>query len=153
MGMSSPPPFSVFLARALLIPFARGKLRTGVLLLIPVVSGLNLLQMEEGRFWILPFLDYELIPVRVDGLSLLFGYLFHLASFLAVVFALHVRDITQHVAGLLYAGSAIGAVFAGDLLTLFIFWELMAVSSVFLILARRTERAMSMGLRYLLGQV
>ncbi|MDP6949473.1 MAG: hypothetical protein QF485_10530, partial [Arenicellales bacterium] len=62
-------------------------------------------------------------PLRVDALSLLFGYLFHIAAFLGVVFSLHVTDRTQHVAALLYAGSALGAVFAGDLLTLFLFWE------------------------------
>jgi multicomponent Na+:H+ antiporter subunit D len=91
--------------------------------------------------------------MRVDKLSLLFGYLFHLASFIAIVFALHVRDTTQQVAGLLYAGSALGAVFAGDLISLFIFWEGLAISSVFLIWARRTERAIKSGLRYLIFQV
>ena len=90
-------------------------------------------------------LEFELALLRTDRLSLLFGYLFHIAAFIAVIFALHVRDTTQHVAGLLYAGSALGAVFAGDLITLFIFWELLAISSVFLIWARRTERAMPGG--------
>ena len=66
---------------------------------------------------------------------------------------MHVRDRTQQVAGLLYAGSALGAVFAGDLITLFIFWEGLALSSVFLIWARRTERAIKSGIRYLILQV
>jgi multicomponent Na+:H+ antiporter subunit D len=91
--------------------------------------------------------------MRVDKLSLLFGYLFHIASFIAVVYALHVRDTSQQVAGLLYAGSALGAVFAGDLITLFIFWEGLALSSVFLIWVRGTERAVKAGIRYLLFQV
>ena len=59
----------------------------------------------------------------------------------------------QHVAGLLYAGSALGAIFAGDLLTLFVFWELMALSSVFLIFATRTRRALRAGFRYIMFQV
>ena len=54
---------------------------------------------------------------------------------------------------MLYAGSALGAVFAGDLLTLFLFWEMLALTSVFLIFARRTERAYGAGVRYLVIQV
>ena len=151
--MVSLPPFVVFMLGALLVPAITGKLRRPVLLLIPLLSGANVLNLEPGESWQLPFLDYQLIPVRVDELSVLFGYLFHLAALIAVIFALHVRDTVQHVAALVYAGSAIGAVFAGDLITLFIFWELMAVSSAFLILARRTDRATAAGMRYVLIQV
>ena len=63
------------------------------------------------------------------------------------------RDTVQQVAALLYAGSAIGAVFAGDLITLFLYWEGTAVASVFLIWARRTEGAYHTGMRYLIIQV
>ena len=56
-------------------------------------------------------------------------------------------------AGLIYAGSALGAVFAGDLVTLFIFWEGIAIASVFLIWASRTERAYRAGMRYIIIQV
>jgi multicomponent Na+:H+ antiporter subunit D len=91
--------------------------------------------------------------VRVDKLSLLFGYVFHLAAFIGLVFAWHVRDTLQHVAALTYAGSAVGAVFAGDLITLFVFWELLALTSVFLIWARRTPESTAVGLRYLVIHV
>jgi len=70
-----------------------------------------------------------------------------------VVYALHLEDNLQHVAGLIYAGSAIAAVFAGDLISLFIFWELTAIASVFLIWARRTQTSYHAGLRYLIIQV
>ncbi len=99
------------------------------------------------------FMDYALEPVKIDKLSLMFGYLFHLAALIAIIYALHVKDTVQHVAGLAYAASAVGSVFAGDLLTLFIFWELLALTSVFLIWARRTDRAYSSGVRYLIIQV
>ncbi len=151
--MDSLPPYAIFLIGALVIPVIGGRLRRVALLLIPLLSGANIVNLEQGYDWQLLFLDYELIPVRVDELSLLFGYLFHIAALIAVIFSLHIRDTTQHVAGLVYAGSAIGAVFAGDFITLFIFWELMAVSSAFLIFARRTDRATAAGLRYLLIQV
>ncbi len=84
---------------------------------------------------------------------MLFAYLFCLASFIVTIFALQVNDTKQDVAGLVYAGSALGAVFSGDLLTLFIFWELLALSSVVFIWARGTERAIAAGIRYLIFQV
>ncbi|MEX2353633.1 MAG: proton-conducting transporter membrane subunit, partial [Gammaproteobacteria bacterium] len=110
-------------------------------------------QVPEGVLVHVQFLGYELTPYRTDRLSLLFGYLFHLATFIAIIYSLHVRDTMQHVAGMVYAGSALGAVFSGDLLSLFVFWELLALSSVFLIWARRTPEAVKSGLRYLIIQV
>ena len=69
----------------------------------------------------LPFLGHEVVLIRVDKLSLVFGYIFHLVAFIANLYALHVEDRGQNAAGLVYAGAAIGAVFAGDLFTLFVF--------------------------------
>jgi multicomponent Na+:H+ antiporter subunit D len=70
-----------------------------------------------------------------------------------MLYALHVKDPMQQVSALIYAGAAIGAVFAGDLITLFVYWELTAISSVFLIWASRNETAYKTGMRYLLIQV
>lgn len=151
--ISNLPPFLFFFLGALLVPFVRGYFRLALLLIVPVISGINLLGVDHGVYLQSSFFNYDLIPYRVDRLSLLFGYLFHLAAFISVIYSLNVRDTMQHVAGLLYAGSALGAVFSGDLITLFIFWELMAISSVFLVWARRTERAMNSGFRYLIIQV
>lgn len=151
--MSSVPPFLIFLVGAALIPLTWGRLRQAVMLAVPILGGLNLLYLGEGGSWAIGLFDYGLELVRVDRLSLLFGGVFHLATLLAVIFALHVRDATQQTAALLYAGSTIGAVFAGDLVTLFVFWEMTVVTSVFLILARATPRAQAAAMRYLLVQV
>jgi multicomponent Na+:H+ antiporter subunit D len=151
------PPFVLFFAAALLTPFLRGWARKGVLLLVPVIGGLSLIGMETGSFGEISILGYSLTLMRVDKLSLLFGYLFHLASFLAFFFAIHLNEeegaTLQHTAGLVYAGSALGAVFAGDFITLFVFWELLALSSVFLIWARKTDRSLASGFRYLVVNV
>ena len=106
--------------------------------------------LGEGTHFRIDFLDYHLVLGRVDKLSLLFAYVFHLISFIAILYALHVKDNLQQMAGLLYAGSALGAIFAGDLFSFFIFWEMLTVSSIFLIWARRTEAALGAGYRYLL---
>lgn len=146
-------PFVPLLLGALAAIFLRGWLRNSLMLIAPIIGALNLMGMEPGVLWSLEFMGYSLEPVRIDKLSLMFGYLFHLAAFIAIVYALHIKDTVQHVAGLAYAASAVGAVFAGDLLTLFVFWELLALTSVFLIWARRTDRAYASGVRYLIIQV
>ena len=151
--MGSLPPFLPFFAAAALVFALRGRVRAAVLVALPVLGALNLYHLPDGVLWPLSFLGNELEPVRVDRLSRLFGYLFHVGALLGIVFALHLRDRFEIAAALVYAGSALGAVFAGDLITLFVFWELMAVSSVCLIWARRTERATGAGLRYLVVQV
>jgi len=147
------PPFLPLMLGALAAILLRGWLRNAIMLVTPFIGALNLMGFEHGLFWTYEFMGYALEPVRIDKLSLMFGYLFHLASFIAIVYALHIKDTVQHVAGLAYAASAVGAVFAGDLLTLFVFWELLALTSVFLVWARRTNRAYSSGFRYLIIQV
>jgi multicomponent Na+:H+ antiporter subunit D len=146
-------PFLIFYAGAMLVGLTRGRVRQGVLLAVPLLGALQLAGLDYGNHWQVSLLGLELELFRVDKLSLLFGFLFHLAALLGVIFALHVRDTLQQVAALIYAGSALGAVFAGDLLTLFMFWEGLALSSVFLIWARRSPRAMASGMRYLVMQV
>lgn len=154
MWMTELPPFVPFFVAALLAVITRGRLRNLILLATPVLGGLHLwFEVAPGMLATVSLMDFELSLMRADRLSLLFGYLFHLAAFIAAIFAWHVRDTTQSVASLVYAGSALGAVFAGDLVTLFIFWELLAVSSVFLIWARGSERAIRSGMRYLVFQV
>ena len=151
--MSSLPPFVLFFIAAALVPVLHGRVRAVVLVALPILGTANLHQLPDGVLWQLSFLNNELEPVRVDRLSRLFGYLFHIGALLGIIFALHVRDRLELVGALIYAGSALGAVFAGDLITLFVFWELMAVSSVCLIWARRTERSTRSGFRYLVIQV
>ncbi len=152
--MSELAPFVLYFIAALLVAVTHGTVRQLILLATPVVAGLHLwLNIDIGSLTTHSIMSYELTVMRTDKLSLLFAYLFCIASFIAGIFSLHVKDTKQHVAGLMYAGSALGAVFAGDLITLFIFWELLAISSVFLIWARGTERAFKAGMRYLVFQV
>lgn len=153
MWITELPPFAPFFIAAALALLTRGNVRNAIMLLTPVLGGLHLLTVPEGIHLQIAFLGYELVPYRVDKLSLIFGFAFHIAAFIAILYALHVRDTVQQLAGMLYAGSALGAVFAGDLLTLFVFWELLALTSVFLVWARRTTRSYFAGLRYLIIQV
>ena len=146
-------PGSVLIAGALLLPLLPGRLRPVALLLLPLLSFAQTWSLPDGARMDLEFLGYALVPLRADPLARLFGVVFHIAAGLSVLYALHVKNVVEHMAALLYAGSAIAAVYAGDLLTLFLFWEGTAIASVVLIWSRRTERARRAGSRYLLVQV
>ncbi len=152
--MSEPvAPFLLFFVGAALAPLLKGKTRKGLLLLVPVVGFVNLLHWEEGLHWSLECLGYTLVLMRVDKLSLLFGYIFHLIAFLGFLYSLHVEDSLEMGAALAYGGCALGIVFAGDLFTFFVFWELLSIASVFIIWARRTKASLAAGFRYLLVHV
>ncbi len=150
---SSLAPFLIFYIGAGLAAVTRGVLRQIILLAIPIVGGINLVLLGRGDLVTLGIFDYQLILLRVDSLSFVFSIVFHIAAFVGLLFALKVKDTTQHVSGILYAGSSIGAVFAGDLITLFVFWEMTAITSVFLIFARKSDCSQATGMRYLIIQV
>ena len=108
------------------------------------------------RFWGLEFGDYAqfqlfgetLTLMRVDSLSRIFAVIFHLAALIGSVYSFYVKDNFQPLVGVFYAGSALGVVLAGDLWSLFLFWEIAAVSSALLVWVRRDGRALAAGLRY-----
>ena len=147
------PPFVVFLIGACLALITRGWWRNFLVLLVPIFGVINLAGYEIGLYHQSTLFGLEISLTRVDKLSVLFGYLFHLAAFLGIIYCLHVKDTLQQTVTILYAGSALGAVFAGDLISLLIFWEILAVTSAFLIWARRTERSYKAATRYLIIQV
>ena len=151
------PPAFLFFAGAIVAAWLHGerrhRARQVVLVLLPFVGALNLLNLDTGVSWVWHVLDLDLVPLRVDRLSLLFGLLFHIGALVAILFALKVRSTAQHVAALVYAGSAMGAVFAGDLVTLFFYWEGMAISSVFLVWGGGMPDSGRAGLRYLIWHV
>ena len=129
------------------------KARAVASVLFPLLSLVQLWGYPLGTTWDYELMGMSLTLVSLDKMSFLFALLFHIAAFLATIYAFHVRDVVQQATGLMYAGSAVGAVAAGDLVTLFVFWELLAVTSVFQIWARRTERSFGAGMRYLLVHI
>jgi len=156
---SSLPPFLIFFIGALVVPLLSRvpRVRMLWLVLIPLVGALNAMGIQEGYELQYELLGYTLTLVRADRLAIMFGHLFHLGAFIAIVYSLHLKKgdhaTVQHTSAVVYAGSALGAVFAGDFITLFVFWELLAVSSVFLIWTRKSPRAVSAGMRYLLVHI
>ncbi len=144
------PPAIIFILAAILIPFLKGKTKSIYMLLIPVAAFYVLVHIPYGNIWTIEFWGYNLILGRIDKLSMVFGYIFIIMAFLGILFALKVKDDLQHVAAIIYAGSTLGVVLAGDFISLYIFWEVMAVSSTFLIIASRTRASREAGFRYIL---
>jgi multicomponent Na+:H+ antiporter subunit D len=150
--ISAVPPAFIFILGGFLLPLLRARrLKQVWLLFIPALAFADLLAMQSsGTYWIYHFLGYDLVFGKIDTLSMCFGYVFVLIAFLGMVYALHVKEDGQHVATMFYIGSALGVTFAGDLFTLFAFWEIMAASSVFLIWYQRDKAALGAGFRYLM---
>ena len=148
------PTAFIFIAAALVLGLLpKGNVRGVILLITPILAAWQIWNLPAGIFAQVEFVGQTLDMMRVDKLSRIFGLIFCLAAFLGNLYAWHVRDFIQQIAALLYAGAAIGAVFAGDLITLFFYWEGTALASVFLIWARRTEGSYHTGMRYLIIQI
>ena len=138
---------------ALLVPLFFGQWRNIYMATIPIVAFWWTLGLNPGDHFEVAIFEVSLVVLRVDNLSLVFAYIFEIATLISILYAWHIRDTVQQVAGLVYSGAAIAAVFAGDLITLFVMWELTALASVFLIWARRDAASFKAGMRYLVIQV
>ena len=154
MGIEQLPPGWLLILGALLIPLLRGRMKAIWLLAVPAAGLLHLVFfVPDGSGMVASIFEYDLVLVRVDSLARVWGIIFHIAALIAALYSLHLDDDVQQIAAFLYAGSAIGAVFAGDWITLFVYWELTAITSVWLVWASGTERAIRSGVRYLIVQV
>ncbi len=135
---------------AWILPVLRGRTKRAAMVLLPASAAMICLSLRPGTYGVVRFLGQELVFGRVDRLSLVFSYVFSLLTIIGMIYALHVKDDAQHVSALTYAGGALGITFAGDFLTLFLFWELTAVSAAVLVWLRRSPAAVAAGFRYLL---
>ncbi|MCP4753875.1 MAG: Na+/H+ antiporter subunit D, partial [Proteobacteria bacterium] len=148
------PPVFIYLAGALVLPLLRiRRAQQFLALILPVIAFVNLLYMPHGVYWTGRFLGNQLVLGRVDSLSMVFAYIFVIASFISILYAIHIKETGQHTAAYIYVGSTLGVTFAGDLFTLFVFWELMAASSVFLIWYQKTKASLDAGFRYILVHI
>ena len=150
--MTDITPGILMIIAAVFVPYLPHHVRQIFMLGVIALSSFSL-SAGAGIHWSFNVLGQELILHHSDNLTLPFGIIFHIAAALNVIYGWHEKKAMEHTAGLAYAGAAIAAVHAGDLITLFIWWETTAITSVFLILAGGTKRANKAAMRYLLVQV
>ena len=141
------PPALVLIIGGLLLPLLPARLRGFAILALPLVTLFGVWQVPDGVALQIPFLGYELTLVKGDALSRLFATVFSIMAFAGGLFALNQSRVVELAAAFCYAGSAIGVVFAGDLLSLFVFWEMMAIAST-LVVWSAGPSARGAGLRY-----
>jgi multicomponent Na+:H+ antiporter subunit D len=146
------PPGLIMVLAAFAIPFLPPMVRHIWMLLAIALSATTLLA-SPGEHLIWSVMGVDLSLYHVDNLTFPFSMIFHIAAFLVVIYSWHVKTWPELTATLAYAGAAIAAVHAGDLISLFIWWEATAVTSVFIILAAGTVAARQAAMRYLIIQV
>ena len=147
-------PGLILILGAWVLPLLRGRIKRVAMIVLPAAAVVDcLFLMTPGTHGVVNFLGQELVFGRVDSLSLIFSYVFSIMALLGMIYALHVKEDSQHVASLVYAGGALGVTFAGDFLSLYVFWELLAIASALLVLLRRERRAVEAGFRYVLVHV
>lgn len=146
--MSSLPPFLWITLGGFALPFLPRRLRQLATLALPLVTMWHLTQLTVGTTATCTFWGYELTVLDVDKLSLVFGWIFTITVFCWSIYAWHLKRAKEPAAAFVYGGAALGVVFAGDMLTLFLNWEVMALSSTLVILAADTPRARQAAYRY-----
>ncbi|WP_285905437.1 Na(+)/H(+) antiporter subunit D [Pseudodesulfovibrio pelocollis] len=154
MEISFYHPSVAFLALALLVPFIPKEqwmnkaFRGALALLPPFIALASIMTIEPGMYGAIGYLDQALVLGRVDKLSIVFGQVFAVIAVAGAIYGMHVEDRGHYVCGSLYVAGGFGCVFAGDLLTVFLFWELMSIGSTFLIWQARTKESVGAGFRY-----
>ena len=146
-------PSVFYILGGLLIPFLKGRVKQGYMLFVSLLAFFAVVNLPYGTFGAYEFLSWKLTFLEVDKLSKVFAYIFTIMGVIGVIYSIHVKNDGEHFSAFYYVGGSLGVIFAGDFLTLFLFWEMMAFSSVFLIWFRKSKSSLDSGFRYLLWHV
>jgi multicomponent Na+:H+ antiporter subunit D len=146
-------PVAPFLLAVALMPWIGAAGRRIAALAAPAAALVILASLPDGTALPVSVLGLELQLLRADALGRIFAYAFVIYSFVAGVYAWRDDGVGPKSASVGLAGAGVGVVLAGDLLTLFLFWEWLTVTSLFLIWLGNTPGAWQAGLRYLMFHV
>ncbi len=149
-GFIHPSLYFIVMAAVLLAWRGQGNNWRFLLPIPGLLAFLTVINMNSGTFTEINYLGLTLTFGRVDALAIVFAHVFALQAIMGFIYAWHVRDKAQHIAASMYIAGSFGCVFAGDYLTLFIFWELMSVASTFLVWLNRQPESTGAGFRYFL---
>lgn len=153
LSMFMDNPAVILLVGAMMCIATPRHLASPILLIVTALSGIKLYTLGLGEYGAIMLFDQQLTTVRLDSMSRLFVVVFHIAIALNIIYAWGQKDRAQNFATLGYPAAAIGGVLAGDMITLFVWWELAAITSVFLVWAPGTRATYLSGMRYLSIQV
>ena len=148
--LNSIPPGLILILGAIVLLLLPATARKAGAIGLAALGFFAISQLEDGSRLSPSFLGFDLTLLRVDATSKAFGYIFTLCAVAAFIFSWHEKSRAENTAALVYIGSALGVVFAGDMITWYVCWELMAIASTFLILSRKTEKSLKAAQRYIL---
>jgi multicomponent Na+:H+ antiporter subunit D len=148
--LSNIPPGLILILGAIVLLLLPATARKAGAIGLAALGFFAISQLETGERLSPSFLGFDLTLLRVDATSKAFGYIFTLCAIAAFIFSWHEKRRAENTAALVYVGSALGVVFAGDMITWYVCWELMAIASTFLVLARKTEKSLKAAQRYIL---
>jgi multicomponent Na+:H+ antiporter subunit D len=143
-------PGLLLIAGAVILPWLRGSVRSAVVLLLPLTAIALVWSIPDGAVWQVRFLGLTLTPLEGSRLGRLFATIFSIMVFGGGLYALGQKSRLELPAALLYAGAAIGVALAGDLVTVFIFWEVMAIGSTLVLWSAGTPASYRVSMRYLM---
>jgi multicomponent Na+:H+ antiporter subunit D len=129
--------------------FAPARLGRVAMVAAPLVAIAQVALLDDATAVTGTYLGFEVQPLVVDGLSHAFAWVFAIVAVIAGVYGLKTMGARERTAALVYAAAAMGVVFAGDLLSLFVAWEIKALASAAVILLRRGGNSGRSGMRYL----
>ncbi|MDX1499019.1 MAG: proton-conducting transporter membrane subunit, partial [Woeseiaceae bacterium] len=144
------PPALILLAGAIAVGAVRGRVRDALVLLAPLATLWMIWQIPDGVAFELRFLDYRLEPLEGSPVRRLFATIFAVMAFVGGLFAFRQAKRHELAAAHAYGAGAVGVCFAGDLVTLFVFWELMAIFSTVVVWCGASSTARRAGMRYAL---
>ncbi len=153
MSISLIPPGVWLILGALLLPAVPRRFHALPLIGLPLLTLWLVWTLPNGTSPVLQVFQYELVPVRSDALGRLFGIIFALMAVAGGLFSLRQKSTLELIAAAIYAGSAVCVALAGDLITLFVFWEMMAIASTTVLISSNEERAVRAGMRYFMVHI
>lgn len=145
---SAVPPGALLILGAFLLPLLGPAIRRVYVLALPLAVLWLVWSLPEGDYGVFTFFNHELTAVRVDALGRLFAIIFSLMAFTGCLFALGQQRVLELSAAMAYAGGAVGVALAGDIVVLFVFWEIMALASTAVLLSASGAKMPRVAMRY-----
>ena len=150
MIFESFPPALILLFAAFMAVISRPNARAIIVLVAPLITLWAIWSLPDGVLISTRFLDYQIQPLEVSPVRRMFATVFTIMAFTGAVYSFRTAKTAELGAAFAYASGAVGVSFAGDLLTLFIWWEMMAIFSTIVVWCGGTEASRRAGIRYAL---
>ena len=128
-----------------------GKLKKLALVGGPLICLIMLLLTPIGTTdKLIIFHRYSLEYLNITQENYMFLFVFILIALVGGIYAAHIKGSLESFCALNYAGAGIGVALAQDWITMLVFWEYMAVTSLCLVWCNRTPESTKAGFRYLI---